>query len=164
MRELVDALFQQNRDEDVVIGHLAGRKHEEKNNQEPKRQKSETFWDTASETRGLPVSLLENETLLLDPGPPALSAHPLPRVDHSGRETCQQRGKDAFQTDLGGGVNICLTQRSSDQSSEELQRPGNTRRNYLRSCNLQVEHRKTTPYIITRQQHAAVTRRISPIK
>ncbi len=41
----------------------------------------------------LPVSLFENETLLFDPGPPALSAHPLPRIDHSGRETYKDGGK-----------------------------------------------------------------------
>ena len=41
----------------------------------------------------LPVSLFENETLLFDPGPPALSAHPLPGVEHSGRETYKEGGE-----------------------------------------------------------------------
>lgn len=38
----------------------------------------------------LPVSLFENETLLFDPGPPALSTHPLPCVDHGWRETFKE--------------------------------------------------------------------------
>lgn len=41
----------------------------------------------------LPVSLFENETLLFDPGPPALGAHPLPCVDHSGWETYKEDGE-----------------------------------------------------------------------
>lgn len=39
----------------------------------------------------LPVSLFENETLFFNPGPPALRAHPFPRVDHSWRELCGGR-------------------------------------------------------------------------
>lgn len=45
----------------------------------------------------LPVSLFENETFLFDPGPPALSAHPLPCVDHSGRKTYKEGGKMHFK-------------------------------------------------------------------
>lgn len=40
----------------------------------------------------LPVSLFENEALLFNPRPPALSTHSLPCVDHSGRKTYKERG------------------------------------------------------------------------
>lgn len=81
----------------------------------------------------LPVSLFENETLLFDPGPPALSAHPLPCVDHSGRETYKEGRKNAFQTDRCKCLNICMTEHLLDESSEALQRPGNVRD--LQQCN-----------------------------
>lgn len=44
----------------------------------------------------LPVRLLENETLLFDPGPPALGTHPLTRIDHSRREIYEAPEKRAF--------------------------------------------------------------------
>lgn len=50
----------------------------------------------------LPVSLFENEALLFNPRPPALSTHSLPCVDHSGRKTYKERG--------GGGK--CISNRS----------------------------------------------------
>lgn len=78
----------------------------------------------------LPVSLFENEALLFDPGPPALSTHPLPCVNHSRRETYTGRGKNAFQTDPCNGLNICMTEHL-DKSSEAFQRPGNLQSNYL---------------------------------
>lgn len=60
----------------------------------------------------LPVSLFENEALLFNPRPPALSTHSLPCVDHSGRKTYKEReggGGNAFQTDLCKCLNICMT-------------------------------------------------------
>lgn len=39
-----------------------------------------------------PVSLLENQTLVFNPGAPALRAHPLPCIQHSRRHTWEQQG------------------------------------------------------------------------
>lgn len=81
----------------------------------------------------LPVSLFENEALFFDPSPPALSTHPLPCVNHSGRETYREEGrkKNAFQTDVCNGLNICMTEHLLDKCSEAFQRPGNIQSNYL---------------------------------
>lgn len=43
----------------------------------------------------LPVSLFENETLLFDPGPPALGTHPFTRIHHCGGERYEEDGRDS---------------------------------------------------------------------
>lgn len=49
----------------------------------------------------LPVSLFENETLLFDPGPPALGTHPFTRIHHCGGER--------YEEDMGGFKQICVS-------------------------------------------------------
>lgn len=49
----------------------------------------------------LPVSLFENETLLFDPGPPALGTHSFTRIDHC--------GGGRYEEDGGGFKQICIS-------------------------------------------------------
>lgn len=72
------------------VGRRGG--SQEANQSHPKREGAKGRKWKRLLTFPLPVRLLEDQTLLFDPRPPALGAHPLPGVDHSRRETYECEG------------------------------------------------------------------------